>query len=194
VYRRRHHYRYRHSPRDARGVRARAWQRLAFLGIATLASVVIAYLIISELNQPAAGVQVPIMAAIHVRPGEAHAPYNSNPPTSGPHYDEDVPWGVYDKPVAEEYWVHNLEHGGIVILYKCPDGCPDLVQKLGDLYRNYPKDKYNEVKFVITPSTKINNTLALAAWGWYDVMDVYDEARLRRFIEAHYNRGPEDVP
>jgi hypothetical protein len=27
-------------------------------------------------------------------------------------------WGVHDTPVIGDRWVHDLEHGGIVVLYK----------------------------------------------------------------------------
>jgi hypothetical protein len=43
--------------------------------------------------------------------------WNTNPPTSGPHYEIPAVWGAYSEPVNMAQLVHNLEHGGIYILY-----------------------------------------------------------------------------
>ncbi|MDZ4284196.1 MAG: DUF3105 domain-containing protein, partial [Patescibacteria group bacterium] len=53
-----------------------------------------------------------------------HDPYTSNPPTSGPHYPDAIKAGVYDEPVAEEYLVHNMEHGHVILWYHCPVETP----------------------------------------------------------------------
>ena len=44
--------------------------------------------------------------------------YVNNPPASGPHYSVWASYGVHDEEPALErgLWVHNLEHGGIVLL------------------------------------------------------------------------------
>src|SRR4051794_21406825 len=52
--------------------------------------------------------------------------YADRPPAGGPHDPCWAPWGVHSEPVADDHWVHNLEHGGIVYLYCCTD-CDDDV-------------------------------------------------------------------
>jgi hypothetical protein len=42
--------------------------------------------------------------------------YVANPPASGPHYPVWAGWGVHDNVIERGQWVHNLEHGGIVLL------------------------------------------------------------------------------
>ncbi len=44
--------------------------------------------------------------------------YVNNPPASGPHYPVWASYGVHDEepPLERGQWVHNLEHGGIVVL------------------------------------------------------------------------------
>ncbi len=79
----------------------------------------------------------------HIAPGEAHAPYDTRPATSGPHWFTDrttlapygapARWGVYTEPLPDEVLVHNLEHGGVGLHYDCPAGCPESVQALHDL-------------------------------------------------------------
>ncbi len=45
--------------------------------------------------------------------------YNSNPPTSGPHFAVWAKKGVYDQILSDGYLIHSLEHGYIVINYNC---------------------------------------------------------------------------
>src|SRR5258708_28477682 len=47
-----------------------------------------------------------------------HKPYNSNPPTSGPHWPQPANWGAYSTTQADEQMNHNLEHSGFFISYK----------------------------------------------------------------------------
>src|SRR5918992_1886111 len=39
-------------------------------------------------------------------PAEPHEPYNTDPPTSGPHTSYLAPWGVHTRPIAREVQVH----------------------------------------------------------------------------------------
>jgi len=132
--------------------------------------------------------------------GQQHVPegmrvrYGHYPPTSGPHWPRPAPWGEYEQEVPEEMWVHNLEHGGIVILYRCDTPCPDLVRQLREVYATFPKSKYDHVKLLITPYRKLKTRLAILAWTWIDELEEFDRERLLRFYGAHVDRGPEDVP
>src|SRR2546428_4170650 len=58
----------------------------------------------------------------HIFPGQQHPPYNSDPPTSGWHFPQPADWGYYNGDLPDELVVHNLEHGGIWISFKSPDG------------------------------------------------------------------------
>jgi hypothetical protein len=55
--------------------------------------------------------------------------YKHNPPSSGCHDPVPSQWGVADptQPVPATKFVHNLEHGGIVLLYKCSNDVPSPV-------------------------------------------------------------------
>lgn len=50
--------------------------------------------------------------------------YNSNPPTSGPHYAEWEKPGIYDKVLEDGKLVHSLEHGYVIISYNCDKNRP----------------------------------------------------------------------
>lgn len=125
----------------------------------------------------------------HIQPGQPHQAYNSIPPTSGWHYGNQVaPWGISTAPIPNEVQVHNIEHGGIMIQYDCPQGCPDVVAKLEALVRSYPS------KVVLAPYAGIGRRIALTAWGTLATMDDVDEQFIRRFIDQYKNKGPEWVP
>ena len=66
-------------------------------------------------GQEGPGRRMPDRGGGHVPEGQP-VPYPSYPPTSGPHWPRPAPWGVYDFEIAPEVYVHNLEHGGIVVL------------------------------------------------------------------------------
>jgi len=148
----------------------------------------------SQSDASLPGTPVPDEGRTHI-PDTQQPQYAHYPPASGPHYDAPANWGVYDQALPDGRWVHNLEHGGIVILYKCPSGCPDLVKQLKDFYASAPQSaEWKEVKLVITPYDKMDHQIAIVAWDWIDEMDTFDSARLLRFYKAHMDRGPEDVP
>jgi hypothetical protein len=128
--------------------------------------------------------------------------YKSYPPTNGPHYSVSGsapdPWGTVDT-LVEGQFVHNLEHGGIVVLYNCPSGsdCTSLknsltnyVQKLAPL-----EPTYNEAKIIMTPySNGMQKKVALVAWKYIEFLDSYDQNAITQFYENHVDQGPEAVP
>ena len=143
----------------------------------------------AALQEP--GVAVPIQGRDHVQPGQSHPPYNSDPPTSGWHYDHAIPAGFYEEPQADEALVHNLEHGHIVIAYDCtklPD-CEATKAKLKELV-----GRYNTWKITVVPRENKDAPLALTAWGRIAKLDDYDEARITAFIDAYRDKGPEKTP
>lgn len=73
---------------------------------------------IKESSKPLPGQAVKDLGRGHV-PEATTVKYNSNPPTSGKHYEVWTKAGVYDKPVADGHLVHSLEHGYIIISYNC---------------------------------------------------------------------------
>jgi len=170
------------------------WRPGRFSGVAGLVGVLLAVGIWMVLAGSAGvGRRMPDEGQQHVPEG-MRVRYGHYPPTSGPHWPRPAPWGEYEQEVPEEMWVHNLEHGGIVILYRCDTPCPDLVRQLREVYATFPKSKYDHVKLLITPYRKLKTRLAILAWTWIDELEEFDRERLLRFYGAHVDRGPEDVP
>jgi hypothetical protein len=129
----------------------------------------------------------------HVPQGQA-IPYPEYPPASGSHWPVTAKWGIHRAPVPEEAFVHNLEHGGVVVLYHCSTPCPDLQRQLEELYASFPKSKFGHVKVVVAPNARLKSRVALLAWRRLDELPGFDRDRILRFVQAWQDKGPEDVP
>ena len=129
----------------------------------------------------------PDQGAAHIALGASHPAYNSNPPTSGWHTPQTVPWGARRDAIPDEILIHNLEHGGIWISYKDPNDTA-LVEKLEALASRYRS------KVIVTPRPSNDAPIAVAAWTKLMKLQVFDEAAIVKFIDAYKNKGPEKVP
>ncbi len=134
------------------------------------------------------GIAVPDQGRPHVALGTPFA-YNSNPPTSGPHHANPAEWGVYSEEIPDQVLIHNLEHGGIWIAYK-PGLDPAAVARLDAITKEFGR------KVIMAPRSANDADIALAAWNHLDKFSQaeFSEERVRNFIKAYLNRGPEFVP
>lgn len=128
-----------------------------------------------------------IVGRNHITQGTPGSGYNSDPPSSGPHWPAPAKNGVYDSPLPDEQLIHNMEHGHVWIAYK-PDAPDDVKNKLKEIVQ---KDDW---KVVLAPRDKNQTMIALAAWGRVLVMDQFDEGKVKDFIRTYRNRGPEKTP
>jgi hypothetical protein len=136
------------------------------------------------------GQSAPTVGRDHISAGDAHAPYVTDPPTSGPHASA-VSSGFYDTPIADENIVHNLEHGHVAISYDC-DQLEDCETVKNNLRRII--NRYNSQQVIAVPRQNRDAPIALTAWQRIDLLDGYDEERITAFIEAWRGRAPENVP
>lgn len=140
----------------------------------------VGYWAYGRLTGPVPWQEVPDLGNEHIPSLDTpHIPYNSDPPTSGPHVPWLAPWGVHHVPIPRELQVHNLEDGGVLVQYHCPEGCPDLVEQLKAIVRRYDKH------VILAPYSKMDRRIALTAWGRIDKFDEFDERRIVRFIDTH---------
>lgn len=139
-------------------------------------------------NQNLPGEFVSDQGREHVGPGHGHI-YNSNPPTSGPHFVRPAEWGLYKEELPDEVLIHNMEHGGVWISYK-PEIAKDTIKNLESFYEKYGR------KIIVAPRSKNDTDIALAAWNRLDKFSAaeYSDERIERFIRAFRNKGPEFVP
>ncbi len=139
----------------------------------------------------------PAQSRDHISLGAAHTAYNSNPPTGGWHYGTPAQAGIYDKELADEQLIHNLEHGHVWIAYR-PDLDPALagksgvdpavVDKLAEITKSYGS------KIIMAPRANNDTAIALSAWEYLLKLDNFDEIQIQGFIKAHRGKGPENIP
>jgi hypothetical protein len=128
--------------------------------------------------------------------------WNSNPPTSGPHYGQWAVWNFYDSPVPLTMSTHNLEHGGIVIHYG-PQLPQSEVSKLREFYNEDPN------AMLVAPLPTAGNKVIASAW-YYDeskqsdrsyfgegeqiTATKVDEDALKAFRDEFRYKGRERIP
>jgi hypothetical protein len=126
---------------------------------------------------------------------DAPLTFQSRPPSSGTHYPTWVQtYGLLDPAPPTGNWVHNLEHGAVVILYNCPEGCPEIVKQLGELYPTLPlgpNARGARARVLIVPYTEMDAKVAAVSWGWLLEQPELNTDELRKFVEQHMDRGPE---
>ena len=128
----------------------------------------------------------------HVAEGSATT-YQANPPASGPHYPA---WGRYREHtnvLARGYWVHNLEHGAIVLLYR-PDAPANVVSELRQAYQALPNDpSCGHKRALMTPDPLLPRPVAAVAAQRVLMSDRLDPSWVRAFTDSFRGQGPEAV-
>jgi hypothetical protein len=151
--------------------RAARRRNLVTLGIAALVVVAIGALVVSERGAENAPVGVSESEARcsdvsefeatsneHIPEGSQHEPYNSSPPTNGPHYENPAQAGFYTSALAPEQLVHNLEHGQIVIWYS-PDAPDEVKEDIEQVVSDEP------IATAASPyEGELEGNFALTAW------------------------------
>jgi hypothetical protein len=141
----------------------------------------------------------------HLIEGETHVPicsyvdYHTLPPSSGDHYPVWAAYMTYEQAVPEGYWVHDLEHGAIVLSYNCGEaGCAGDIAAAQQMMDQYPDDSLCTAagegvrhRLVMTPDPRLDVRFAASAWGWTLRADCFDADAFVAFANAHYGQGPE---
>ena len=125
--------------------------------------------------------------------------YNTNPPTTGRHYEIPAQDGIYGTAPQDEQLVHNMEHGRVIIWVK-----PSLPAKQrADIRAMVEDDPY---QMVLVPRRNMPYAVAATAWdadpapnGTGELLlcnDVNDKTfdALQSFRDEHRSQGPEPIP
>jgi hypothetical protein len=125
--------------------------------------------------------------------------YNTNPPTTGRHYEIPAQDGIYGEAPQDEQLVHNMEHGRVIIWVK-----PSLPSKQrADIRAMVEDDPY---QMVLVPRKNMPYAVAATAWdadpapnGTGELLlcnDVNDKTfdALQSFRDEHRSQGPEPIP
>jgi Protein of unknown function (DUF3105) len=133
------------------------------------------------------------LEASHVQELPADYEYNSTPPTSGLHNNQTAIWNLYDQPVPSINYVHNLEHGGVVVQYgsEIPDAA------VADIGSWYNEDTRGLIVAPLAQDVEEEANLAdkvvLTSWTHMMTCTTFDEDAFDQFVDDY--RGPQgDAP
>lgn len=117
--------------------------------------------------------------------------YALSPPCGGDHDPCWAPWGVHDAPVRPENWVHNLEHGGVVLLYTADLPAGDVAALVAFAGTLPPG------RVVVTPWDGAMDLpgarVAAVAWEHRLMLGCVDIPALTDFFVRRSGRAPEDT-
>ncbi len=145
---------------------------------------------VSEAAANCTGVQEPEeQGRGHIAVGEPHPPYSSDPPTSGPHYEQPANAGFYSEPLPAEQVIHNMEHGQIAIWYS-PDAPEQVVSDIETLVRQEP------LATLAVPYEGVGEGQAfvMTAWGASQACEQVSQTVVDEFRATYQGRGPERIP
>lgn len=140
-----------------------------------------------KLSKPLLGEAIPEQGRNHV-PDGTKVEYSSNPPTSGPHYINPEPAGIYDAPVPDGNLVHSMEHGAVILWHKS-DLPKDQVDQLKAIYAGAAVSKK-----IMVPRNNLDVPVALTSWTRLLKLQTIDVAQIKAFMETNEDRGPEKAP
>ncbi len=172
-------------------------RRYFIIGVSILGLAAIVWGILAPSFQPEIGEAAEEMSAGHVLEGEDPGPYNTDPPTSGPHYAGDLEAAFYDEadaagigPYPEGYLVHNLEHGYVIFWYNCElldaASCSELKSEIQAVMQG--EDFFKVIGF---PRASIDVPVVMTSWARSLSFDTFDSDLAREFVRTYRNQAPE---
>jgi hypothetical protein len=201
---------------QARRAQQRQAARRSNLVTAAIAAVVVVAVVALVLSDRDPGQQITVPAGVaaseagcneveqfpeqgrdHIDVGADHLPYNSSPPTSGPHYGTPADAGFYPNPLPPEQLVHNLEHGQIVIWYdpSAPESTIDGIQALVEGGNREAQRSGFVEPLLAAPFDGLEQGFDYALTGWQNLQScaAYSRAAISDFRTEFQGRGPEQV-
>lgn len=118
---------------------------------------------------------------------------HTNPPAWGDHYTLFPQFGVYEHAIPRGFYVHSLEHGGVVFTYSCTD-CGDEVSAARSLVAENGPDascctasgcsSAATSQISLTPDPGIPSRWAASSWGATLTADCFEHDVFQNFIDA----------
>jgi uncharacterized protein DUF3105 len=114
-----------------------------------------------------------------------------NPPTSGDHCSDTLRCRVHDTEQNRCVWLHNLEHGHAVLLYNCPEGCPEIVATLESLRQEAKTGGNGVIRAIVAPDSRIPTRVAGLLWRRSWGADAPDANAIRCLLQHQDAEAPE---
>lgn len=171
---------------EERGFIDRWWKWIAL--VVALIVLAIGYYLWDPLgqNKPLEGTKVASLGNLHVNPGQGHVPYNTDPPSSGPHFPTVPQRGIYTQPFVTEYLPHFLEHGGVDVTYNS-SASPAVVQKLTDIVSaDLNQNAGTDIgQVTLSPRPDMPCTVAVVSWQQIETWGTADACKAQPGDKGH---------
>ena len=163
-----------------------------YIGGALFAIILLVILFSIDFNP--VGVRVDAMPdRSHVPEGTDPGPFNTNPPSSGPHYANHFSSKFFDEnsfEFPEGYLIHNLEHGYAIFWYNCEllsaEECSLLKSEILGVM-----EKANMYKVIAYPWPKIDVPVVITSWGRMLSMEKFDPELALAYVKKYREKSPE---
>jgi hypothetical protein len=124
--------------------------------------------------------------------------YDSNPPSSGHHYPTWAAFGEYDFALPRGFWVHNLEHGAIVVSHRCDEDCGGELEAAKLWFAGLAVDDFCAAggagpRALMVHDPRLDTEWAASAWGYTLTGSCFEPERFTQFYLDHVGNGPENV-
>jgi hypothetical protein len=115
-------------------------------------------------------------------------------PAAGNHWGAWAPWDrTYARPVKRGFYLHNLEHGGLVLSYGCSSptqsaACQEAADNL-----EAAKAELGEARVIVTPDPDQPTMYGVRGWRMAYQSDCFDPAATVDYMAAFFRHGREDI-
>lgn len=183
------------TKREQRRIKSQRQRQVSLLmwGAVGLAVAAIIGFVIWQGVKPTAGEAVAEMESPHIATDTDPGVYNSDPPTSGPHYAEEADAGFFETNIytyPAGYLAHNLEHGYVIFWYNCDliseSECSTLKTEIRTVM-----DELGGTKLIAYPWRTLDVPVVLTSWTRIQKFESFDAEQAKAFYRANLNRAPE---
>lgn len=184
-------------------------KKVLIIGIIVLAMGGFLYWLFTASSKPLPGEKMADMGRKHVASVQNS---QGDLATSGDHYADWTKAGVYEISPDDGNLIHSLEHGYVILSYKCKvlasrsgksekldgteateggeqdrdDQCEEIKNQLGSIY-----EKKGKRKLIIVPRPQMSTKITLFSWNYLLHLDQFEEEKVTQFIDTHRDQGPE---
>ena len=115
-------------------------------------------------------------------------------PVSGNHYPVWAGWDRnYDLPIRTGYLLHDLEHGGIVLSFRCVNVQQSAECTTASADLTVARRLFAQHRTLLTPDPRQPALYAARAWRWGYAASCYDTTELQGFMQQRFRHGREDI-
>lgn len=125
--------------------------------------------------------------------------HTSYPPVGGNHYPIWAAFQEYSAPVPWGFLLHAMEHGAVVIAYRCEDesSCT-LADDLRAIVEERPDDplcagQASRNRMILVPDPELTEPIAVVSWGRMYLATCLDPESLHAFIDVAYGNARENL-